>query len=129
MLAKDFPDESFKSLEGIIAKAIEHNFDGIVACNTTIQPNRENMGSKPLPEGGVSGMPIERRSNEVIKFISKLTDSKLPIIGVGGIHDYESAQRKLDAGANLLQIYTSFVYNGPLWPSRLAKRIPLAKAW
>lgn len=128
-LLKISPDESFKSLEGIISKAVEHNFDGIVACNTTINPSREDFGSKTLPEGGISGKPIERRANEIIKFVSKLTDFKLPIIGVGGIHDYESAHRKLDAGANLLQIYTSFVYNGPLWPSQLAKRIPLAKSW
>ena len=128
-LLKISPDENFKSLEGIIAKAVEHEFDGIVACNTSINPNLEKMGSISLPKGGLSGMPIESRANEIIKFVSKLTDSKLPIIGAGGIHDYESAQRKLDAGANLLQIYTSFVYNGPLWPSRLAKRIPLAKTW
>ena len=46
-----------------------------------------------------------------------------------GIYDYDSAQRKLDAGAVLLQIYTSFIYEGPTWPYRLAKRIPLAKGW
>ena len=68
-------------------------------------------------------------TNAVIKFISQLTNQKFPVIGSGGIHDYDSAQRKLDAGAILLQVYTSFIYEGPLWPSRLAKRIPLAKAW
>ena len=58
-----------------------------------------------------------------------MTNSKLPIIGSGGVYDYDSAQRKLDAGASLLQIYTSFVYNGPLWPSRLAKRMSNRKPW
>ena len=65
----------------------------------------------------------------MIKFIGKLTNNKFPIIGSGGIYDYDSAQRKLDAGAVLLQIYTSFIYEGPTWPSRLAKRMPLAKGW
>lgn len=128
-LLKISPDESFKSIETIVGKAVEHKFDGIIACNTSIDPANPLKKSTRLPEGGISGKPLENRANEVIKFVSKLTDSKLPIIGSGGIYDYESAQRKLDAGACLLQIYTSFIYNGPLWPSRLARRIPLAKAW
>lgn len=127
-LLKISPDESFKNLETIVNKAIKHNFDGIIACNTSINPPT-SMRSKSLPTGGISGKPIEKRSTDVIKFISQLTNQKFPIIGSGGIHDYDSAQRKLDAGAVLLQIYTSFIYEGPLWPSRLAKRIPLAKAW
>jgi dihydroorotate dehydrogenase len=127
-LLKISPDESFKNLETIVIKAMEHNFDGLIACNTSINPPL-SMKFKTLPNGGISGKPIEKRSNAVIKFISQLTDQKFPIIGSGGIHDYDSAQRKLDAGAILLQIYTSFIYEGPLWPSRLAKRMPLAKAW
>ncbi|MEK9896832.1 MAG: dihydroorotate dehydrogenase (quinone), partial [Burkholderiaceae bacterium] len=118
-LLKISPDESFKSIETIVGKAVEHKFDGIIACNTSIDPANPLKKSTRLPEGGISGKPLENRANEVIKFVSKLTDSKLPIIGSGGIYDYESAQRKLDAGACLLQIYTSFIYNGPLWPSRL----------
>lgn len=128
-LLKISPDESFKDLESIIAKAVEHNFDGIIACNTSVHRGEQINRSTCLPKGGISGKPIETRSNHVIKFISKLTESKLPIIGSGGIYDYDSAQRKLDSGACLLQIYTSFIYNGPLWPSRLAKRIPLAKSF
>ena len=71
------------------------------------------MLSQSLPQGGISGKPIEKKSNDMIKFISKLTDNKFPVIGSGGIYDYDSAQRKLDAGAVLLQIYTSFIYEGP----------------
>jgi len=127
-LLKISPDESFKKLETIVTKAIEHNFDGVIACNTSINPPL-SMQSKKLPQGGISGKPIEKRSNDAIRFIARLTNNKFPIIGSGGIHDLESAQRKLDAGAILLQIYTSFIYEGPLWPSRLAKGMPLAKAW
>ena len=128
-LLKISPDENFKNIEMMVGKAIEHKFDGIIACNTSIKPSEKLKCSETLPSGGISGKPIEQRANKVIKFISKLTESRFPIIGSGGIYDYESAQRKLDAGACLLQIYTSFVFNGPLWPSRLAKRIPLAKSW
>ncbi len=128
-LLKISPDESFKSLENIIESAIDNGFNGVVACNTSIHPTLQMSKSPYLPQGGISGMPIEVRANEVIKFIYRQTESRLPIIGSGGIYNYDSAQRKLDAGASLLQIYTSFVYNGPLWPSRLARRIPLAKSF
>jgi dihydroorotate dehydrogenase len=127
-LLKISPDESYKSLETIVAKAVENSFDGLIACNTSItQP--ASMSSQSLPQGGISGKPIEKKSNDMIKFIGKLTNNKFPIIGSGGIYDYDSAQRKLDAGAVLLQIYTSFIYEGPTWPYRLAKRMPLAKGW
>lgn len=128
-LLKISPDETFKSIEAIISKAVEYELDGIIACNTSINPTTRLQKISNLPKGGISGKPIETKANQVIKFISKLTESNLPIIGSGGVYDYESAQRKLDAGACLLQIYTSFVYNGPTWPSRLAKRIPLAKSF
>ena len=128
-LLKISPDESFKSIETIISKAVDHQFDGIIACNTSIKQTSHFSKNITLPKGGISGKPLENKANEVIKFVSRLTNSKLPIIGSGGIYDYDSAQRKLDSGACLLQIYTSFIFNGPLWPSRLAKRIPLAKEW
>jgi dihydroorotate dehydrogenase len=127
-LLKISPDESYKSLEAIVAKAVENSFDGLIACNTSITPPA-SMLSQSLPQGGISGKPIEKKSNDMIKFIGKLTNNKFPIIGSGGIYDYDSAQRKLDAGAVLLQIYTSFIYEGPTWPYRLAKRMPLAKGW
>lgn len=128
-LLKISPDETFKSIETIVSKAIEYELDGIIACNTSIKPTAQFQKIPNLPKGGISGKPIESKANQVIKFVSKLTEASLPIIGSGGVYDYESAQRKLDAGACLLQIYTSFVYHGPLWPSRLASRIPLAKSF
>ena len=128
-LLKISPDETFKSIETIVSKAIEYEMDGIIACNTSIKPTVQFQKIPNLPKGGISGKPIESKANQVIKFVSKLTGYSLPIIGSGGVYDYESAQRKLDAGACLLQIYTSFVYKGPFWPSRLARRIPLAKSF
>ena len=126
-LLKISPDETFKNLEQIISKAVENKFDGIIASNTSIDSSCIQF-AKSVPTGGISGKPLSARSDEVIRFISKLTNEKLPIIGSGGIFDYESAQKKLDSGACLLQIYTSFIYHGPLWPSKLARRIPLANS-
>lgn len=127
-LIKISPDEPFSLVEQIAGLITDYGFDGIIACNTSVHPPLE-WNNKIIPNGGISGKPIGQKSNAVIKFIHRLTEGKLPIIGSGGIHDLESAQAKLDAGASLLQIYSSMVYRGPLWPSFLAKRIPLAKGW
>lgn len=127
-LLKISPDESFRSLEYLTLKAIEHGFDGIIACNTSV--NRGFLShSNNLPEGGISGKPIGNRSIEVIQFIAKLTDFKFPIIGSGGVHDYDTAAKVLNAGASLLQIYTSFIYRGPMWPKALAKQISNNQNW
>ena len=74
-----------------------------------------------LKKGGLSGKPLNNRSNNIIKFISRVTDQSFPIIGVGGINDTESAIKKLDSGASLLQIYSSLVFEGPFFPSKLIK--------
>ena len=63
--------------------------------------------------GGLSGKPLTCRSTEVIKFISQNSNKTIPIIGVGGIHSVKDALEKFDAGADLVQIYTGFIYEGP----------------
>ena len=98
--------------------------DGIIATNTSA--GRVN-GYQAFEKGGLSGRPIEHKSTQIIRFISRLTDFKFPIIGAGGIFTEEDASRKLDAGASLLQIYTSFVYHGPLFPSALANSLAYRK--
>ncbi len=127
-LVKISPDESFSLIEKVVGLVVDYGFDGIIACNTSIKPPAEWKNRK-IPKGGISGQPVEEKSTKVVKFINRLTEGKLTIIGSGGIHDTDSAQAKLDAGASLLQVYSSMVYNGPFWPSSLAKRIPLAKDW
>lgn len=125
-LLKISPDEDYKSLEKIVSLALDYSFDGIIATNTSVYRNKANHGVL-FEKGGLSGMPIERHSTEIIRFVAKLTNHKLPIIGVGGIFDRESALRKLDAGASLLQIYTAFVYDGPKFPSKLANSLAYRK--
>ena len=73
--------------------------------------------------GGLSGKILQKRSTEIIRYISEKTEGKLPIIGVGGIHDANSALEKIKAGAGLVQVYTGFVYGGPKLIKEAAKAI------
>ena len=122
LILKISPDESYKSLENIICNARECGFSGVIATNTTIS-RFGKMQLDSMENGGLSGDPLESKSNAIIKFLAKLTNYNFPIIGAGGISSYDAAIRKLDAGASLLQIYSSLVYNGPFFPSRLSDSI------
>ena len=112
ILIKISPDLSKENLLEIVDLAISLKVDGIIATNTTI--NRDNLTSKNINEsGGLSGKPLADKSNEVIRFISDKSNGKIPIIGVGGIHSAKDAIDKIKAGADLVQIYTGFIYEGP----------------
>ena len=76
----------------------------------------DNLGEffTPYKQGGLSGKPLKQRSTEVIEFLYRRTEGRLPIIGVGGIFTTEDAWEKITRGASLLQIFTGFVYEGPL---------------
>lgn len=126
LLLKISPDEDYRSLESIIGLALEYNFDGIIATNTTIC---REMNATEIEKGGLSGGPLEKRSLEIIKFVVEESDHKLPVIGVGGIVDSESAHKKLDAGASLLQLYTSLIYKGPKFPSSLVNSLQNRFNW
>ena len=127
-LIKISPDEDYKSLETIIQIALDNQISGIIATNTTLK----RFSSEPnsfFEKGGLSGKPLAHDSLEVIKFISKETNGMLPVIGVGGINDADSAHKKLDAGASLLQLYTALIYNGPFFPSCLIKSLKTRHLW
>jgi dihydroorotate dehydrogenase len=120
ILIKIAPDLEWEDIQSISRVSQQYNLSGIVATNTTIK--REGLKTqilaatgKPITEeaGGISGKPLRNRSTEVIKFIYQETEGKLPIIGVGGIFDTESAWEKITAGASLLQFYSGWVYEGP----------------
>lgn len=121
ILLKIAPDLSFEEIDVILELLLEYNYSGIIASNTTIQ-RPENIIHDEM--GGYSGGAfIHKLSNEVIRYISKATDGRLPIVGVGGINSPESAGEKIDAGASLVQIYTSWIYNGPLFGRELARAL------
>ena len=112
ILLKIAPDLNNNQLLDIISIVKNAGLDGIIATNTTI--NRDNLKSVNKNElGGLSGKPLTSRSTEVIKFISKNSNKTIPIIGVGGINSVADALEKFDAGADLIQIYTGFIYEGP----------------
>jgi dihydroorotate dehydrogenase len=105
-IAPDLPDEA---LPRIAAVCERFELAGIIATNTTLDHARIERGMDQ--EGGLSGSPLRERSTAVIRLLRGQT--RLPIIGVGGIGDFGSAQEKLQAGAELLQIYTGLIYRGP----------------
>jgi len=112
ILIKISPDVTFSQLDQIIELVIYYRIHGIIATNTSIL--REDLLSKNKSEtGGLSGKPINRRSNEIISYISKKSNKAFPIIGVGGIMSAEDALEKIKSGADLVQLYTGFIYNGP----------------
>ena len=83
-----------------------------MASNTSI--GRDGLiSSNRIEAGGLSGKPLSKKSTEVISFLSKKSNKSFPIIGVGGIHSPEDAIEKLEAGADLVQLYTGFIYEGP----------------
>ena len=117
LLIKISPDLDEAQLE-LLVKAVEKfHLAGIIATNTTTE-KRELSRQE---EGGVSGKPLAFRSTAIIRKLHRLTEGRVPIIGVGGIFNSEDAREKLAAGASLLQIYTGFVYEGPLAVRRICR--------
>ena len=112
ILLKISPDLDRKELDDIILLVTELKIDGIIATNTTI--SRDNLKSKYKTEtGGLSGELLKKKSNEIIKYLRKNLDNNYPIIGVGGIMSAEDAIEKFRCGADLVQLYTGFIYKGP----------------
>ncbi|NKI26260.1 quinone-dependent dihydroorotate dehydrogenase [Arenibacter sp. 6A1] len=120
-IAPDLTDSQLMDIIGIVNDTV---IDGVIATNTTIA--RENLSSpKELQEemGGLSGKPLTKRSTEVIRFLSQKSNKAFPIIGVGGIHSAEDAIEKLEAGADLIQLWTGFIYEGPALIKKINKAI------
>ena len=116
ILLKIAPDLNNNQLDEIIEIVAETKIDGIIASNTSTSRSRLKASKKQLQEignGGLSGLPIKEKSTRVIKYLKDTSNKAFPIIGVGGIHSAEDALEKIEAGADLVQIYTGFIYEGP----------------
>jgi dihydroorotate dehydrogenase len=118
VLLKIAPDLTWPQIDAALGVIAEFGLAGIIATNTTLA--RPGFFGTIEEAGGLSGKPVRRKSTEIVNYISRTTKGKLPIIGVGGITDSESAAEKLDAGATLVQIYTGMIYRGPLFAKDLA---------
>ncbi|HET9053554.1 MAG TPA: quinone-dependent dihydroorotate dehydrogenase [Cyclobacteriaceae bacterium] len=116
VLLKIAPDLTPMQLDDIVEILKETKTDGVIATNTTI--SRENLVTpkeqlEKIGPGGLSGKPVTDRSNEVIRYLRVKLGPQYPIIGVGGIMTPHDAVEKIKAGADLVQIYTGFIYEGP----------------
>jgi dihydroorotate dehydrogenase len=122
ILLKISPDLNDKQLDEVIEIVRLTKIDGVVATNTSIKRNLENHTKEEIVaigNGGLSGLPVRDRSTEVIRYLATKSNKAFPIIGVGGIFTAADAIEKLQAGADLIQVYTGFIYEGPF----IAKRI------
>ncbi len=119
VLLKIAPDLTWPQVDAVLGVIYEYRLDGIIATNTTLA--RPGTFATVTEAGGLSGAPLRRRSTEIVNFISRATNGRLPIIGVGGITDVAGAAEKLDAGATLVQVYTGMIYRGPFFAAELAR--------
>lgn len=126
ILLKIAPDLNNLQLDEIIELVAETNIDGVIASNTSTNRDNLKVSKKRLQEignGGVSGQPVKNQSTKVIQYLADNSNKSFPIIGVGGIHSEKDALEKIKAGADLVQIYTGFIYEGPGLIKRINKSI------
>ncbi len=124
LLLKIAPDLTNSQLDDIVEIVETTKISGLIATNTTIERNDLDYTKEEIEQignGGLSGKPVKKRSTEVIKYLNKKSGGKIKIIGVGGISNAEDAKEKLDAGASLVQIYTSYIYEGPAVVRKIKK--------
>lgn len=107
------PDLSEEEIIQVSDSLVRHNIDGVIATNTTLDRSLVQGINHCNEAGGLSGRPVQLKSTQVIKIISRELNGKLPIIGVGGIDSLTAAREKMEAGASLIQIYSGFIYHGP----------------
>jgi dihydroorotate dehydrogenase len=123
VLLKIAPDLSYPQIDAALGVIAGLGLDGIIATNTTLA--RPGNFAAVNEAGGLSGAPVRRRSTEIINYIARATSGRLPIIGVGGIMDEESAGEKMDAGATLVQLYTGLIYRGPFFAAEVARALAM----
>ena len=124
LLVKIAPDLSDDDVLAVADLARAIGLDGIIATNTTI--SRADLRTSPATveatgAGGLSGAPLTHRSLEVLRLLRSRVGDDLALVGVGGITTVDDARARLEAGATLLQGYSAFVYEGPLWPTRILR--------
>lgn len=123
LLVKIAPDLDDDEIRELAHTLIDSGIDGVIATNTSNQ--RPDLQSVALAseQGGLSGRPIQQQSDHVLRVLARELDGKMPVIGVGGIMSAEDAQRKFQAGASLVQLYTGFIYSGPGLISSILKEM------
>jgi len=126
LLLKIAPDLTDSQLDDIVEVAAATQLSGLIATNTTISRAGLKTSAKEVEamgNGGLSGKPLTSRANEVIAYLHKQTEGKLPLVGVGGIMNGQDAKARLEAGASLIQSYTGFIYGGPAFAKEVLKEL------
>ena len=126
ILLKIAPDLNNGQLDEIIDLIAETNLDGVIASNTSTDRSGLKASEARLTEignGGLSGKPVKEKSTQVITYLAEKSNKAFPIIGVGGIHSANDALEKIAAGADLVQIYTGFIYEGPSLIKKINKAL------
>ncbi len=125
LLLKIAPDLTKEQLDDIVDLSFEIKLNGLVATNTTL--SRENLATQNAElinqQGGLSGKPLTAKSTEVVEYLSQQTKSQIPIMASGGIFTGEDAKEKLNAGASLVQVWTGFIYEGPMIVKNICKSL------
>lgn len=113
LTVKIAPDMAEEDIEHVATALIDAEIDGVIATNTTIDHSAVDGLKYGSETGGLSGLPVAEKSQQVLSKLATLVSGKLALIGVGGICTGEQAAEKMAAGADLVQIYTGFIYQGP----------------
>jgi len=113
LVVKFSPDESDESLKQMADIVLHSGVEGIIATNTTNSRAGVEHLANSNEQGGLSGLPLCDRATACLRVVKEVVGDSVTLIGVGGIHDRESAQQKLQAGASLLQVYSGLIYKGP----------------
>ena len=119
LVVKISPDLLPVELEAVLAVCEENRVAGIIATNTTL--DHSSLPPELDQQGGLSGAPLEKKSTAFVRSI--IASSKIPVIASGGIFDAKSAGEKFEAGAQLIQLYTGFVYRGPKLLREIVERL------
>ena len=123
LLFKVAPDLDETHIRDLSRVFLDGGLDGLIATNTTLDRHAVADHPRAGEAGGLSGRPVFQKSNDVISTFAGNLGEKIPIIGVGGISSVEDAREKIRAGAVLVQIYTSFIYQGPALVRELAREL------
>jgi dihydroorotate dehydrogenase len=126
MFVKVAPDLEPKQIDAIAEALLRHGIDGVIATNTTVA--RDGVAGRRHADesGGLSGAPLRERSDRVIARLRRALGSGVPIIGVGGVMSADDARAKRAAGADLVQLYTGFIYRGPMLVTETARALAAA---
>ena len=123
LLMKLAPDIAEEDLPAVVRVIVSHGVDGLLVSNTTLSRSGLRDQGFAKEAGGLSGRPLFARSTKMLAQVYRLTDGKLPLIGVGGIDSPKAALAKVEAGASLLQLYTGLVFEGPSLIGRIKQAL------